>query len=294
MQQGNKVMPFIVGVGRSGTTLLRLMLDAHPDLAIPPETHFIPQLFQENNINREEFINIISNTHTWADFRINKKDLQMSLESVRPFSVGGGVRMFYQLYAQKFNAKYYGDKTPLYLSSMSLIQRNLPEARFIHLIRDGRDVAMSYRGLWFGPGDDIRMAARLWKDRIYEGRLQANSLKYYHEIRFEDLVANTESVLREICEFIELPYSPHMLDYYRKSNERLAELGDRHHKDGSVYVKRSDRISIHALTQFPPDQERSQRWKRSMTESNQKQFENEAGQLLVDLGYETRYVHGRS
>jgi hypothetical protein len=289
MQQENKVMPFVVGVGRSGTTLLRLMLDAHPDLAVPPETHFIPQLLQNEDISRDEFLKIITSAHTWHDFGVNEKELRLALYSLRSFSAAEGLRLFYQLYARKFQKRYYGDKTPLYLSSMLLIQCGLPEARFIHVIRDGRDVAMSYRGLWFGPGEDIRSAASFWKERISAGRNQASELKYYLEVRYEELITNTKSVLKEICTFIEIPFSEQMLHYYRQSNERLAELGDRFNEHGSVRVKRDDRMSIHAMTKYPPDKTRVQSWKCSMTEADQRLFESVAGKLLHDLGYETQF-----
>lgn len=66
------MIPFIVGVGRSGTTLLRLMLDSHADLAIPPETHFIPQLIQDQTLDYEQFVEIIIKSPTWFDFGIEK------------------------------------------------------------------------------------------------------------------------------------------------------------------------------------------------------------------------------
>src|SRR5438034_456487 len=110
-------VPFIVGAARSGTTLLRLMLDSHPELAIPAE------------------------------------------------------------------------------------------ARFIHLIRDGRDVALSVRSVPFGP-NSIREAAEWWASSIRSAREQANELRFYREVRYEDLVLDTEGALREICRFIDLDWHP--------------------------------------------------------------------------------------
>ena len=78
----------------------------------------------------------------------------MKFKELQPFSADAGLRAFYAPYAERFSKKIVGDKTPLYILHMSRIQRCLPEARFIHLIRDGRDVALSYRGLWFGPGNE--------------------------------------------------------------------------------------------------------------------------------------------
>lgn len=289
MQSVNATMPFIVGVGRSGTTLLRLMLDAHPDLSIPPETHFVPQLLQEKMESRDDFVKFMTGVATWRDFELNEEEPRLCLEGLRPFSISGGVREFYRLYARRFQKKYFGDKTPLYLSSMTLIAQAFPEARFIHLIRDGRDVAMSYRGLWFGPGEDASSAARFWMERINVGRQQACSLKYYHEVRYEELIKDASSVLKKICAFIDIPFSEQMLNYHNTSAYRLSELGDRFRDDGTICVKREDRMHIHALTHLPPDRSRIERWKSAMSETDQKLFERVAGKLLRNLGYETKY-----
>jgi hypothetical protein len=148
-------VPFVVGVGRCGTTLLRLMLDAHPNIAIPPETHFIPALADPgvNESSCEEFFRIVTSSPRWADFHLDKALFRSALEKLNPFSQSDGLRCFYSMYADRFGKRCWGDKTPSYSLHMTLIQSLMPEARFIHLIRDGRDVALSYRGLWFGPGN---------------------------------------------------------------------------------------------------------------------------------------------
>ena len=150
--------PFIVGVGRSGTTLLRLMLDAHPDLAIPTETHFIPALLQvvETTGDREAALRLLAGAATWPNLGVEIAAVAEAFSRLDPFTPGGAARAVFGLYAEAQGKPRWGDKTPPYRASMSEIARALPEARFIHIIRDGRDVALSYRGLWFGPGDDIR------------------------------------------------------------------------------------------------------------------------------------------
>ena len=156
-------VPFIVGVGRSGTTLLRLMLDAHPDLAIPGETHFLLDLLaqNENGPARDRIFRAMIEAPTWPNLAVSESTFKAALDEVEPFSVPDAIRTFYRLYAQRFGKDRWGDKTPPYRSCMTGIQQLLPEAYFIHIIRDGRDVALSYRGLWFGPGDGIEAQARL-------------------------------------------------------------------------------------------------------------------------------------
>ena len=280
--------PFIVGVSRSGTTLLRLMMDAHPDLAIPPETHFIPSLNAQ--VGMKDFFSIVTLAATWGDFHINKDVFKNALNELNPFSVTEGLRSFYRLYGDKHGKKYVGDKTPPYILSMESIQCILPEARFIHVIRDGRDVALSQRGLWFGPGDNIETAAEFWSSRIQLARQQAPLLKHYLEVRFEQLVLNPADVLTHICKFLEIPFSEKMLTYYVDSDRRLNELSDRYNSDGSVRVKKEDLLSLFKLTKQSPDPSRVFSWKNLMTDAEQISFEKIAGKLLTALGYETRFT----
>ncbi len=280
--------PFIVGVGRSGTTLLRLMLDAHPDITIPPETQFIRQLTSKCGL--EEFFSVVTSEDTWCDFHIDRIAFKNALTQLKSFSVTEGLRLFYRFYADKHRKKIVGDKTPYYILNMTDIQFLLPEARFIHLIRDGRDVALSYRGLWFGPGDNIEAAAEFWSSRIQLARQQAPLLKHYLEVRFEQLILNPADVLMQICKFLEIPFSEKMLTYYMNADRRLDELSDRYHSDGSIRVKREDKISLFKLTKQNPDASRILRWKYFMTEAEQISYEKIAGKLLAVLGYETRFT----
>ncbi|KQC09759.1 MAG: hypothetical protein APR62_13395 [Smithella sp. SDB] len=280
--------PFIVGVSRSGTTLLRLMFDAHPDMTIPPETHFIRRLNLQ--CERKDFFSIVTSEVTWADFHIDKTDFKQALSRIKPFSVTEGLRCFYRLYAQKHGKKYVGDKTPVYSQSMITIQRMLPEARFIHLIRDGRDVALSQKGLWFGPGDNIDAAAEFWVSRIQLAREQAPLLKYYMEVKFEELILDPTNILINVCNFLEIPFSEQMLSYYINAKERLNELEDHYHAGRSLLIKKEDLLSLFKLTEKSPDRNRVFCWKNQMPETDQISYEKIAGRLLADLGYETRFT----
>ena len=167
--------PFIVGVGRSGTTLLRLMLDAHPDLAIPGETHFVPALIDvvERTGDRDQALQTLLAAMSWPNLGLEPQAMASAFACQEPFSPGAAIRAVFALYAARLGKPRWGDKTPTYRRSIIEIARAVPEARFIHIIRDGRDVALSYRGLWFGPGDDLDAQARFWTAEITEARRQA-------------------------------------------------------------------------------------------------------------------------
>jgi len=94
--------PFIVGVARSGTTLLRLMLDAHPQLAIPPETHFIPKLIkacEEGGDPHERVLELLTTHRRWPDYRLDAEELRERLDRIQPLTAGDAMRAFYGLYA---------------------------------------------------------------------------------------------------------------------------------------------------------------------------------------------------
>ncbi|MEY2487323.1 MAG: hypothetical protein QOH39_2971 [Verrucomicrobiota bacterium] len=280
--------PFIVGVARSGTTLLRIMLDAHPQLAIPPETHFIPEAAAaargsaENS--RKEFIDCVLGSRFWDDFQLDAETLRRQVQLLDPFHVGAALRVFYQLYAERFGKRRWGDKTPTYLTQMRLIAELLPEACFIHVIRDGRDVLLSVKGLWFGPAS-VSESAGTWVNRIQSARAEAVDLPNYMEIRYEDLVLDSEKMLRAICAFLDLPWEPRILDYHRGAEERLAEIARDVQKGGKLVATAKQRTSIHALTSKQPDATRIGRWKEEMSAADRKEFERIAQPLLAELGY---------
>lgn len=267
------------------------MLDSHPDLAIPPETHFISTLLRKNFEIKsfDEFIEILTKSGFWDDFGLDINSFRNNLSKIKNFNISDGLRCFFNSYASRFGKNRWGDKTPHYLSKMQEINTILPEVRFIHVIRDGRDVALSYKGLWFGPEDDTAKQANFWKEKIKNAREQALKLPFYMEVRYEDLVGSPHNFLTKICSFISIQFSHKMETYYLSANERLMELMDRKNLNGDVIVKKDKRRSIFSLVSQKPDVSRIARWKKEMPIEEQKSFESIAGNLLRELGYETRF-----
>src|SRR5437763_3955584 len=138
------------------------MLDAPPRLAIPPETGWIPELaglgVRDESLRRSVF-DTITGHDSWPDLHLSADELRDAFEHIEPFDVSEGVRTVYRQYAARFGKSRWGDKTTIYCLATPEVQQVLPEARFIHLSRDGRDVAASVRPLWFSPGDDVASIA---------------------------------------------------------------------------------------------------------------------------------------
>jgi Sulfotransferase family len=282
--------PFIVGVPRSGTTLLRLMLDAHPRLAIPPETGFLSRLVRlpwlwPAGLGRRRLLTIITRAQSWPDFHLDAHALAEALDAVKPFTLADGLRAFYRLYAARFNKSLWGDKTPLYGRHAYAIARLLPEARFIHLIRDGRDVALSLRTTWFAPSRRVDALAGYWARELQRARRQGKRLKYYTEVRYEALLRNPEQVLRDICQFLELEFDPRMLSYYENAAARLGEHEGRANANGTVWLTKTQRQSQQRHTRKPVDVTRIERWRTELDIADAVAFEHVAGGLLRELGY---------
>ena len=157
------------------------------------------------------------------------------LDSVHSGDGAEAVRAFFEAYAKRQGKPRWGDKTPAYMLSVQRIGRTLPESRFIHLIRDGRDVALSQSARAINEQPPPAEQAARWVKRIGKARDQAATLKgaRYVEARYEDLVRDPEGTLRRICEFIDLPWDPAMLTYHERAAERLAEMAGELRADGS-------------------------------------------------------------
>jgi Sulfotransferase family len=283
--------PFVVGVTRSGTTLLRLMLDAHPEMAVPPETHFVLDViraFKAGPVTAEGFVDIVTSHRRWPDFGLEPAALRERVAELSPLEPGEALRTFYRLYAERAGKLRWGDKTPGYLRRMRAIERVLPEARFVHLIRDGRDVAVSITGLHFGP-QTVQDAAERWARRIRRARRQGAKVRSYTEVRYEDLVADPEPTLRRICGIIELHWDDAMLEYHQRAPERLSEITrdlrrGKESREGEV-IPADQRVAIHERASRPPQSDRVGRWRSEMSEADRQVFARTAGDLLEELGY---------
>jgi hypothetical protein len=280
-------MPVIVGVPRSGTTLLRMMIDAHSAIAIPPETGFLPALadLDPSSDSAGAAWELITAFHTWPDFHLDAAALRDQFERLAPLAPADAARAFYRSYAARHGKTRWGDKTPGYGTVIDRIASLLPEARIIHMIRDGRDVMVSVRGLWFRPGDTVEACAADWVHRIVTTRERAARVPWYLEIRYEALVRDPEATLQAICRFLELPFDPAMLSYYAGSAARLEEHEARYDAQGGLVIAKADRLRNQRFVMEPPRPDRIGRWQAELTVEDVRRFTDVAGEWLDRLGY---------
>jgi hypothetical protein len=178
----------------------------------------------------------------------------------------------YACYAAHAGKPRYCDKTPGYVLHLDTLDSLFLEARFVHLVRDGRDVALSLREIdeW-GPSK-VAGAAKYWVEHVQAGRDRAARLgrERYLEVRYEDLVAEPETTLRSVCAFMDLPFDPCMLSYYERADEVMAAIALPQH---------------HERIRKPPTRD-LRSWRTEMAPDDVATFEAIAGPLLHELGYE--------
>ena len=189
---------------------------------------------------------------TWPDLRIGLDELAGLLATVQPCgSTTAGLRAIYGTYAERHGKPRWGDKTPVHVRYMSELAGVFPEARFVHLIRDGRDVTVPLRQLPFAPGDGSPEAiAALWRDQIAAARRQAETLPHFPRGAVRGPRRRPGHGARGLCEWLGLEDSPAMLTAHERAAERFAELPEV--RDGVTGpAVREQRMAIHAHTLHP-------------------------------------------
>ncbi|HWH36066.1 MAG TPA: sulfotransferase [Acidimicrobiales bacterium] len=268
---------FLVGRGRSGTTLLRAILDSHPQLAIPDETHFLVGMAGMRD--RFElgggfcvgaFVDDLVARPGFASFGLSPGEVRRHLEAAPPLDYAAAVRAVFACYAASRGKTRYGDKTPLHVLHLPELARTFSDARFVHIIRDGRDVALSYLDVPWGA-ESVEEAAFLWKRAVETGRRDGRALgpQRYLEVRYEDLVDDPEGTVRQLCRFLELDFDPAMLRYYERAGEVAATMGRPETRTGL----------------YRPPTKGLRDWRRQMEPGDVARFELIAGDLLATLGY---------
>ena len=265
---------FIVGSARSGTTLLRLMLNAHPAVAVPPESRFITELRSGTaEVEVTDFLNRLASHRQFAAWDLPIEAVENEIGQIGRIPYADAIAAAYVAYARVHGKSRWGDKTPRYVEHIPEIAALFPDARIIHLVRDGRNVALSYADVPFGP-KTIGSAARLWRRRVLTGREHGGVLgeNRYVELRYEDLVEDPEGRTKALCEFLHLDFDAGMLDYTERARDAVLD--------------RAERYNPHVMEK-PITRTRS--WEQDMDPPLIEVFEAVAGDALTLLDYERRH-----
>jgi hypothetical protein len=259
---------FIVGNDRSGTTMLRLILDRGPDAAIPPESMFLTDV----ELPPGDWQALLD--EVWDHPKVRLWALQGPAPRVPPDLDDAAAARFvlgapFEAYARKYGKPRWGDKTPHYVHHVDRLLGIWPQARVVILVRDGRDVALSLRRMPFGP-NNAWAAAQWWARGIRAGAAaQERHPDSVRTVRYEDLARDPARTVPPICEFLGLTYQPEMLDLAQADRSRMVP------DQASWFPTLFDGINTKAVG----------RWEREMPVRDQAVFAALARDELAQLGY---------
>lgn len=269
--------PFFVGRGRSGTTLVRAIFDSHSQLAIPNESYFLAYMARHRNryetstgLLVEQYLEDLFRRPGFLSWNLDLEAVANQVRTSEPKQLADAIRATYQFYATSKGKPRYADKTPIYVMEIVALADLFPEARFVHVLRDGRDSALSYKDVPWGP-KSIEESALLWRRAVVRAGEAARLLPpdRYMELRYEDLVSKPEPTVRETCRFLDLTFENHMLRYYERAGDLTTQM--RHPLTRSGLHK--------------PISPGLRDWRTQMTQKEIVRFESIAGRALTDFGY---------
>lgn len=279
---------FALGCPRSGTTLLRRILDAHEAMAVPrAETHWIPKLAKApyraaDGTVTEALRDALEGNERFRKLGLPEDFLATTISGPGGMAYAAFVRAVFDAYAAAQGKALAGDKTPGYARCIPVLHELFPEARFIHLVRDGRDVALSLRSWKRLPktvarldsfAEDEWMTLALfweWMTRLAREAGERLPPGQYLEVAYERLLLDLPGETRRICAFLELDWDPAMLTFYEGKQRGGAGLS--------------------AKKAWMPPTQGLRDWRTQMAPEALERFEAVAAPLLESLGYERAHT----
>ncbi len=276
-QAANPSLFFIMSCGRSGTTLLRKMLMRSNQIHIPPESDdLIPSvisLYLENlQLNWEGRVDLCLDLYqqdkSFKFWNVNLVEYAEELYTLPKdrHQLRTIVDFIYKKHAELYSSsvKYIGDKTPYLILRIDWVLSLYPNAKIIHLYRDGRAVVASRMAVF---NETIEQASNRWLWSLKAvSKLKSKGYSNLLEVCYEDLVRKPESSLRKICTFLDLPYSAKMLE------DEVVEMGD-------------DVLAHHSNTKESLSVKHIEKWKNQLSEADKLFLDKRLKKQLQKLNY---------
>jgi len=267
---------FLIGAQRSGTTLLRLILNAHSQIAIPEEGTFLIPLLKKRNlrnpISGPALSALVSYLSLNPQLKLWACDLEAYLAELAEkdeISLGRLIEDLYSIYARQNGKSIWGDKTPPFFRKVDIFHSLFPQARFIHIVRDGRDVFDSWRKIDRTKGN-VSTIALDWCFKLSRIEKSFSRIPEANRmiLRYEDLLQRTEESVRSVCRLLDIDYQAGMMEFHRSSHKYI---GTHHSK----------------LIFRPVNSKNVKKWKKNLTPREIRSFTLIAGRTLRKYGYET-------
>jgi sulfotransferase family protein len=265
---------FIFGCPRSGTSLLSRMLASHPRLAVPYESHLYDNIFpivqgHTDSCRQPGRARLVSEILRTEPIRrwTPPPSLPDTLAAIQRDGFHGIVEGLMSAWAAGQGKSRWGEKTPQHTFWWRAISAGFPRLQVIHLVRDGRDVALSYRAAHFGP-KHVYPLARRWRNYLVTAEEARATLgdQVFLQVRYEDLVTQPERELRRICHFLGEEFAPSMLTFHHGQNFHV----DQRNAQNLRRPVMSDNMG---------------KWRTGLTSREVRIFEALAGTFLERYGY---------
>lgn len=263
----------VIGVPRSGTTLLAHLLNRHPDIYVD-DHRIVSVVFLQYPLFVRQQYGLAGDVRQFSEADWNRHFLsrepqleELCREWIGEIDRGLGhvLSKGLESRAKAHGARVWADKSPHAVDAIPALRHVLPQAKLVHIVRDGRAVANS---LCRRQDEHLEYAMHQWKRSLLNGRIDGSiaGADRYLEIRFEELVASPETVLKELTDFVGLPFDDAML------------LPD------DTAAHDSARKGRYVLPFF--DRAKTDAWREQLTPSEVRSIERIGGDVLQALGYE--------
>lgn len=277
---------FIIGNPRSGTTLLRLMLNQHDEIIVPPECgfsiwlsdQFVGDDFSSNQV-KKKFISQVVQSRKFETWGLTEQEIIEFIQQQHCNTYQDVVLAVYLFYALKNggNPHLIGDKNNFYISHLEKIDMLFSNPKYTFIVRDGRDVACSYLKLKSIESTSIyspnlsRQVEEIADEWVGNNNNIISHLVNFSNrsllIKYEDLIVDPETELSRVCDFFNIEYQHKMLNYYQSNDE----------PDEFLAWKKK--------IQQPPDPTNFGMYKKTLSEQEQKSFHTIAEKQLKYFGY---------
>ncbi len=265
---------FIVGCGRSGTTLLRTMLNHHPEVAIPLESFFIVDYLRTpKTVPLSRLRSMLNDEYELKEWGLDLTGETFDgCETPRQL-----ITKLHERYTAEHGKTRWGQKTPRLIRFGDLLKTNYPKAKFIIVLRDPRATVNSLMKSNVHSAN-VLFASKRWAADVREGlALKQTYPDDVLEIRYEDLVTEPEQNLKRVCDFLDIAYDPAMLDYHESGVKEYSSYYDQ----------------IHARLAQPPQASRIDAWRDELKPEDIAIIEAICGDLMEQVGYQSPEQRGK-
>lgn len=276
----------LVGCPRSGTTLLSVILHAHPRIAMPPETRFLFPVYRKRNAfgdltvaaNRRRLARQLTARGTrFKHLGLDRRKLVREIVRGGP-TVGSAMAIVWREFARSRGKQRWGEKRPLYWQQMDWLMRLFPDAQVVHLIRDPRACVASLLDVhWWRGGFQGALTTWVLSDRELRAFGERAAPGSYYALRYEDLLSEPHGELAKLCGFLGEEFDEAMLHFTDAAQDIVP-----------------DRKVWHSLTRGPLDPSRGERWRTTLRPGDVAVIEATAGNAMRRHGYELSGLGGRA